>query len=119
RRLPLRRRPLVQGARRAADAANASLGRRRLRRLDRPPHAACLLHRRFPEAARSDLLPRSDDAGVRAARGLSRLLARRRPPLRDGACDRLLGADVGAVRGLGYWVARMWSVVLWHGGDTV
>src|SRR5207302_9471404 len=61
-----------------------------------PAHGADLLHGCFPQAARPDVLPRPLDARRSAARVLSRLLARGRPPLGNGPRDRLLRADVGA-----------------------
>ena len=68
----------------AADPADAPLGGERLPRLDHPAPLPRLLHRRVPEAARADVLPRRDDARARAARGVHRLLARRRPDVGDG-----------------------------------
>ena len=86
--LPLGARHLDDRQGGPADPPDAPLGGRRLRRRDRPAPAADLLHRRVPQAARADLLDRPDDPDGRAARGLPRLLARRRPALRDGARDR-------------------------------
>ena len=71
-----------------ADPPDPPLGGRRLRRGDRPPPAAGLLHRRLPQAARAHLLARPHDPRGHAARGVPRLLAGRRPALRDGARDR-------------------------------
>ena len=69
-------------------AADVFIGR------DRPAPDADLLHRRLPQAARPQLLHRPDDADAGDPRGIRRLLAGRRPAVRDGAGDRLLGGDV-------------------------
>ena len=83
---------------RPAHPPDASLGGERLRRRDRAPPAARVLHRRVPQAARAHVSDRRDDAHAHPARGLHGLFARRRPALRDGSRDRLLGRPVDSVR---------------------
>ena len=69
--------------RRPADAAGAPLGGPAVRRLDRPAHAARVLHRRVPQAARAQLGRRLPALRPRDGRGIHRLLAPRRPALRQ------------------------------------
>src|SRR5579884_3523042 len=94
----VRRPPLARRPRGTAHPADASLGSERLHRRDRPPPLPHLLHRRLPQAARADLLARRDDADALAARGVPGLLPRRRPHVRDGPRDRLLGRALAALR---------------------
>ena len=95
--LPLGARHLLQRARRAADPPGAPLGGRRVHRRDRAAPDADLLHRRLPQAARPQLLHRADDADAGDPGGIRRLLAGRRPAVRDGAGDRLRRRPVDPV----------------------
>ena len=81
---------------RPADAPDPPLGGARVRRRDHAAPAADHLHRRVPQAARDQLPDRRDAARARDPRGVRRLLAARRPALRDGSRDRLGRGDVAA-----------------------
>ena len=93
-RVPLDRRHVARDPRGAARPPDASLGGARVHRGDRPASHARVLHRRVPQAARSQLVHRPHDADARSARGLHRLHAARRPALRHGHGDRLLRGAV-------------------------
>ena len=80
--------PVVRRPRRAADAADAPLGGDPVPGRDDDPHAAGLLHRRVPQAARDQLADRSRPADARHRRGIRRLLTPRRPALRHRTADR-------------------------------
>ena len=67
--------------RRPADAPDPPLGGAAVRGVDRPAHAARVLHRRVPQAARAQLADRLRAVHPRDGRGLHRLLAPRRPAL--------------------------------------
>ena len=95
--LPLGAEPQLQRPGRAAVPPGPPLGGRRVHRLDRAAPDADLLHRRLPQAARSELLHRADDADAGDPRGIRRLLAGRRPAVRNGPGDRLLGRAVDPV----------------------
>src|SRR5581483_5887433 len=82
----------------AADPPDAPLGGGRVHRGDPAAPHPRVLHRCVPQAARADLLARRDDAHGHAARGLPRLLARRRPAVGDGSRDRLRRRAVDSVR---------------------
>ena len=97
--LPLGRRHLALGQGRTADPADAPLGRERLHRGDRPaPASASSSRARSASRASSPTDSALTMLDARAARGLPRLLARRRPALRDGPRDRLLGRALDPVR---------------------
>ena len=93
--VPLDGRPLVPVEGRAADPADAPLGRERLHRRDRHAPVPHLPDGRVPQAARPERLDRDDDARPRRLRGLRGLLAARRPAVGHGARDRLLGRALG------------------------
>ena len=88
--------PLLQRLRWPVDAPDPPLGRARVRRGDHAAPAADHLHRRVSQAPRHQLLHRADAADPRDPRGVRRLLAARRPALRDGPRDRLGRRDVTA-----------------------
>ena len=69
--------------RRPAHAPDPPLGGAAVRRRHRPAHAAHLLHGRVPQAARAQLGHRLRAVHPRHGRGLHRLLASRRPALRQ------------------------------------
>ena len=102
---------VLRRARRPVHAPGPPLGRAAVRRGDRRPPDAHLLHGRVPPAARDQLADRRRDAGPRPAHGRHRLLAAGRPALRhrsphhqrDPAVrpgHRHLGALRGVQRGL-------------------
>ena len=82
----------VQGG--CPDPPDPPLGGRRLPPGHRPARDAGALHRRLPQAARPDLARRPGHGLHRAARGLPRLFAGRRPPLGHGLGHRILGRPV-------------------------
>ncbi len=75
--------PVVRHARRPAGPPDPPLGRARVRRRHRRAHAPHLLHRRVPQAARAQLGDRLHPVHPRDGRGLHRLLASRRPAVRQ------------------------------------
>ena len=72
---------------RAADAADPPLGRRPIHGLAHHSHAAHLLYRRLPQAARGQLADRHRAVHAGATRGAVRLLAARRPAIRRRPAD--------------------------------
>ena len=73
--------------RRPADPPDPPLGRRPVRGGDHGAHAADLLHRRLPQAARDQLADRHRAVHARPAGGPVRLLAARRPAVRRRPAD--------------------------------
>ncbi len=81
---------LVQRAWRSSDPPDAPLGGRHFRRGHHRAHGADLLHRRVPQAARTQLDHRDHHAGLGGFGGFHRVFAPGRPHLRHRAPHRLL-----------------------------
>ena len=80
----------LRGARRPVRPADPPLGGTDVLRGDHGPHGPDLLHRRVPQAARSELGDRLALADPGDVRGLLRLLAARRPAVGDRAARRIV-----------------------------
>ena len=102
---------LLRRPRWTADAADAPLVRQPVPRRDDDPHAPDLLHRRFSQAARDQLVDRSRAAPVQHPRGVCRILAPGRLAVRHRPADRRRHHAIGSGRRHLHLVLRLrWGV---------